>query len=160
MPTPPPTFRFATHDPRRLLVDWLAAMRCAWYPVELGAALNPSLDPGSLLAAQCRVGAETVLLQHDLENRPDHARVVCVLGPLPGPDPLPMLLSLLQGNLLIALRGRGAVLGLEAGADAVCLTDELCLAEGAEAAFRVRLRHLASQAERWRRGLLFPEAWS
>lgn len=159
MPTPPPTFRFATHDPRRLLVDWLAAMRCAWYPVELGAALNPSLDPGSLLAAQCRVGTETVLLQHDLENRPDHARVVCVLGPVPGRDPLPMLLSLLQANLLIALRGHGAVLGLEAGADAVCLTDELSLAEGAEAAFRVRLRHLASQAARWRQGQLFPEAW-
>jgi hypothetical protein len=70
-----------------------------------------------------------------------------------------MLLSLLQANLLIALRGHGAVLGLEAGADAVCLTDELSLAEGAEAAFRVRLRHLASQAARWRQGQLFPEAW-
>ena len=63
MPTPPPMFRFATHDPRRHLVDWLAAMRCAWYPVELDVALNPSQDPGSLLAAQCKVGTETVLLQ-------------------------------------------------------------------------------------------------
>lgn len=152
-------FRIAAHDPRRHLVDWLAAMHCVWYPIDLDATLNGSLDPGSLLAAQCTVGTETVLLQHDLENRPDHARVVCVLGPLPARDPMPMLLSLLQANLLIALRGHGAVLGLDAGADAVCLTDELSLAEGGEAAFRVRLHHLARQPGRWRDGRLFPDAW-
>lgn len=157
MPTTEPRFRFATHDPRRLLVDWLAAMHCVWYPVNLDAALNPSLDPHSLLAAQCNVGTQTVLLQHDLENRPDHARVICVLGPLPERDPLPMLLSLLEANLLIALRGRGAVFGLEAGADTVCLTDELSLAEGGEAAFRLNLHHLASQPARWREGRLFPQ---
>lgn len=153
-------FRVATHDPRRHLVDWLAAMRCLWYPVDLDPALNPSPDPRALLAAQCTVGTETLLLQHDLESRPDHARVVCVLGPLPARDSLPMLLSLLQANLLIALRGRSAVLGLEAGADAVCLTDDLSLAEGAEAAFRVNLHHLASQPGRWRSGQLFPEDWT
>lgn len=151
-------FRLATHDPRRHLLDWLAAMHCSWYPVDLDPALNLSTDPGAVLAAQCTVGTDTLLLLHDLEHRPDHARVVCVLGPLPPGDPLPLLLGLLEANLLIALRGRGAVLGLEASADAVCLTDELSLAEGAGAAFRVNLHHLASQAARWRAGELFPEA--
>ncbi|HSX93526.1 MAG TPA: hypothetical protein VLG41_11425 [Hydrogenophaga sp.] len=151
-------FRIATHDPRRHLIDWLAAMNCVWYPVELDPELNPSLDPRALLAAQCKVGTQTVLLQHDLDNRPDHARVICVLGPLPRGGVVPMLLRLLQANLIIALRGSGAVLGLEAGADAVCLTDELSLAEGAEEAFRVRLHHLASQVERWQEGRLFADA--
>ena len=46
---------------------------------------------------------------------------------------------------------------LEAGADTVCLTDELSLAEGGEAAFRLNLHHLASQPARWREGRLFPQ---
>ncbi len=150
-------FRFATHDPRRNLVDWLKAMGCLWYPVELDPRLHLSLDPHTLLAAQCQVGAETVLLQHDLDSRPDHARVICVLGPLPKDDPTPLLLRLLQANLLMALRGHTPVLGLEASADAVCLTDELSLVDGAEAAFRVGLHHLAGQVPRWREGRLFAE---
>lgn len=154
-----PLFRFATHDPRRHLVDWLAAMGCVWSPIELDPELNPSLDPRALLAAQCHVGTETVLLQHDLDQHPDHAGVICVLGPQPEGDPVPMLLSLLQANLMFALRGHPAAFGLEASADAVCLTSELSLAEGAEAAFRVHLHHLASLPGRWREGRLFPGAW-
>lgn len=151
-----PPLRVATHDPRRNLVRWLAAMGCLWYPVDLDPQLYATLDPTALLLASCVVGSETLLLQHDLDHRPDHVRVVCELGPLPRGDPNPKLLDLLQANLLMALRGRCAAFGMEVDADTVCLTDELPLHDDDEAGFAVQLHHLATLAQRWRQGGLFP----
>jgi len=159
MPPTEPLDLSSAHGPRRRLLDWLAAMHCVWYPLDLPPDLKRRLDPRAVLAAQCRVGRQTVLLQHDLASRPACVRVICVLGPLPAREPVPLLLHLLQANLLIALRGHGAVLGLDGSTDAVCLSDELSLAEDAEARFRLNLLHLASLGERWREGRLLADAW-
>lgn len=133
-------------------------MGCLWYPVDIDPAWRAAPDPAALFLARCVVGAETLLLQHDQDNRPDHLRVSCVLGPLPPGEPTPMLLDLLQANLQIALRGHGVSFGVEVSADAVCVTDELPLHDGAQAGFRVRLHHLSGLAVRWRDGRLFV-AW-
>lgn len=141
----------ALDDPQDTLARWLDAAGCFWYPVDLDI-------PGSAMFVDADVSGEAVRLSSD-PNGDDvhHVRASCRLGELPRGVAVPTLLQLLQTNLVMALRGQGQVLSLDLGDDdAVYLSGALSVAPGGEAAFRLGLFHLASQAAAWREGRIFP----
>jgi len=141
----------ALDDPQETLALWLTAAGCFWYPVDLDI-------PGPAMLVDADVHGEAVRLSSDPnEGGVHHVRASCRLGELPQGVAVPTLLQLLQTNLVMALRGQGQVLSLDpVDNDAVCLSVALSVAPGGEAAFRLGLFHLASQAAAWREGRIFP----
>lgn len=141
----------ALDDPQETLARWLTAAGCFWYPVDLDI-------PGPAMFVDADVYGEAVRLSSDPnDDGVHHVRASCRLGELPRGVAVPTLLQLLQTNLVMALRGQGQVLSLDLGDDdAVYLSCALSVAPGGEAAFRLGLFHLASQAAAWREGRIFP----
>ena len=141
----------ALDDPQETLARWLTAAGCFWYPVDLDL-------PGPAMFIDANVDGETVRLSSDpRDDDIHHVRASCRLGELPRGVAVPTLLQLLQTNLVMALRGQSQVLSLDVGEDdAVYLSDALSVAPGGDAAFRLGLFHLASQAAAWREGRVFP----